>query len=219
MPRYTDAQRRKGLATRRRNALQRRKEIERLGYNPYNPTVKLNNGVVVTSKVEKRLDAKASTETALSVSEILTIFVVWGLCLLVATGLSIDGERPAWRWLFLLPAFIVSIVVGTFHEKRVTLRKLQLAEERKIRLDEMRRFYTSPEWLIIRKQVIREEGSTCSRCKKHIPNKEDVTVDHKLPRSKYPDLALDRKNLCVLCRSCNSKKGDSDSEIFVAEIE
>ena len=36
---------------------------------------------------------------------------------------------------------------------------------------------------------------------------DDVTVDHKKPRSKYPSLALKRDNLRVLCRVCNSRKG------------
>lgn len=118
-----------------------------------------------------------------------------------------------------LSAVILTVALAYLNARVVKKQTEQLATGRKIRLDEMRRFYTSPEWLVIRKEVIREEGNVCSECKQRIASQEDVTVDHIKPRSKYPDLALDRKNLRVLCRSCNSRKGDSDSEIFAAEIE
>lgn len=67
--------------------------------------------------------------------------------------------------------------------------------------------YSSPECAAIRRQVIEEEGRVCAECGKRINNDIDISVDHKLPRSKYPDLALDREGLCVLSRNCNSKKG------------
>jgi len=35
-------------------------------------------------------------------------------------------------------------------------------------------------------------------------------VDHIKPRSKYPDLALELKNLQVLCEDCNIGKGTWD---------
>ena len=89
----------------------------------------------------------------------------------------------------------------------IRARIVELAEERKDRIDEARQFYSSPEWLKIRKQVIEEEGRICARCGNEIKNDEDVTVDHKKPRSKYPSLALKRDNLRVLCRVCNSRKG------------
>lgn len=34
------------------------------------------------------------------------------------------------------------------------------------------------------------------------------TIDHKLPRSQYPWLSLDFKNLWVICRDCNQEKGE-----------
>ena len=60
-------------------------------------------------------------------------------------------------------------------------------------------------------------AKVCSECGLHIKNFLDVTVDHIQPRSKYPELALDIENLCVLCRRCNSQKGDRDSEIYANE--
>ncbi|MFC2019101.1 HNH endonuclease [Chloroflexota bacterium] len=92
-------------------------------------------------------------------------------------------------------------------------RVIELAEERKKRLDETRQFYSSPEWQLIRKQIIKEKGRVCSDCKIYIRSNIDITVDHIRPRSKYPDFSLDKNNLQVLCRSCNSSKGATDSEI------
>lgn len=34
------------------------------------------------------------------------------------------------------------------------------------------------------------------------------TIDHKLPRSQYPWLSLDLRNLWVICRDCNQEKGE-----------
>jgi len=40
--------------------------------------------------------------------------------------------------------------------------------------------------------------------------KDDVaTIDHFLPKSQYPELSKDPKNLLVACHSCNNKKGDT----------
>lgn len=34
------------------------------------------------------------------------------------------------------------------------------------------------------------------------------TVDHVLPKSLFPELALDKQNLIMLCWTCNEKKGN-----------
>ncbi len=39
-----------------------------------------------------------------------------------------------------------------------------------------------------------------------------ATADHFLPKSKYPELVADRKNLRVACYHCNSKKGSEEWE-------
>ncbi len=84
----------------------------------------------------------------------------------------------------------------------------ELARTRKERLDETDRFYASPEWNALRQQVVAEEGTRCKDCRREIKKQLDVTVDHILPRSKHPELAFTRSNLQVLCRGCNSRKGD-----------
>lgn len=41
----------------------------------------------------------------------------------------------------------------------------------------------------------------------HAKRSNMATADHYLPRSLYPELALDETNLRVCCDSCNNKKG------------
>jgi hypothetical protein len=64
-------------------------------------------------------------------------------------------------------------------------------------------FYTSAEWRELRMRVLDKQGRVCAAC----GSCEHITVDHKLPRSKFPSLQTAEENLQVLCRSCNSSKG------------
>ena len=211
MARFTYRDQQRSIATRRRNAKLRREQIAKLGYNSNNPTVELADNLVVTKEVEKRLTNKAWASTSLSMSEIILI-VIFNVFIII---LFLVRPFSAWNFIFLVPAVIAAIIFMNIKLKRVKSRTKQLALERKERLDEIRQFYSSPEWNLIRRQVIKENGRICSECKKYIRSNNEVTVDHIRPRSKYPHLALERQNLRVLCRSCNSMKGDRDSEIFV----
>ena len=211
MPRYTDRDRRKSIATRRRNARLRREQIAKLGYNPYNPTVKLTDNVVVTKEVEKRITKKAKSEIPI----IGILVFIWVLTGVIISRFS-EGQS-GWQLLTFIIALALSVLVLVFRWAAVKSRTNELALERKERLDETRQFYSSPEWNLIRKQVIKAKGRVCSECGNPIANSYDVTVDHIRPRSKYPELALDKDNLRVLCRSCNSSKGDRDSEISAFE--
>ena len=92
---------------------------------------------------------------------------------------------------------------------------IELAEKRKIELEEQARFYNSAEWRNLRQQVIKEQPSICAVCGEKITKKSDLTVDHIKPRSKFPELSLEKSNLQVLCRSCNSAKGaDYDYDLL-----
>ena len=211
MPRYTDKDRRKSLATRKRNAQIRRGQIAKLGYNPNNPTVKLADNVIVTKTVEKKLTKQAETSTPFSVLDIILIVIINVFIILFFVA------RPftVMNFTLLIPAVIAGTITTIRYSKRVKSRTYQLALERQERIEERNQFYSSPEWRQVRTQVIKEHGSICSECGIKIKNRLDVTVDHIQPRSKYPELALNIENLRVLCRSCNSQKGDRDSEIYV----
>lgn len=65
-------------------------------------------------------------------------------------------------------------------------------------------FYNSTDWKNIRNEVLRTNINRCVICEKT----KDLTVDHIKPRSKFPELAIDISNTQILCRSCNSSKGN-----------
>lgn len=156
----------------------------------------MSEGLIVTNGVEKRLAKKAKSGT------LSALVVIWVLTFFFISRFPISE----WSLLGLLPALVLTIFLVFTWRARV----IELGEERKKRLDETRQFYSSPEWNLLRDQVIHEEGHLCSECGELIQYKGDITVDHIRPRSKYPDLALERQNLRVLCRSCNSRKGTKD---------
>ncbi len=48
----------------------------------------------------------------------------------------------------------------------------------------------------------------CPICDARFADCGGRTIDHKLPRSQYPWMSLDFRNLWVICRSCNEEKGE-----------
>lgn len=189
-----------------------------------NIPITLADNLIVTKAVEKRLRKRAQKDVppirAEKLSDqilLLCILVFWGSAYFVAHALFPVSSGffllVIAGWAFGIPLalmYAIDLLLAKPRKERaeqIGIRLTELAEARKIAIEEALRFYSSPEWIMIRKQVIEEEGRVCAECGKQIKNDIDITVDHKRPRSKYPDLALNRENLCVLCRTCNSKKG------------
>ncbi|MCH9024334.1 MAG: HNH endonuclease [candidate division Zixibacteria bacterium] len=72
-------------------------------------------------------------------------------------------------------------------------------------------FYSSKEWRSLRYRVLRKYSAECMCCGRSKKNDGVVIhVDHIKPRSKYPYLALDFKNLQLLCEDCNLGKSNID---------
>jgi 5-methylcytosine-specific restriction endonuclease McrA len=192
-----------------------------------NVPVHLSSGNVVTRNVEKRLTKEAEAEIPISTAERLSQWAIGGqFVFFFVSGLFLQAalfdEWTGVRWLFILGwmMFIpmgVTLAVDKVLEKprqerrhQIEAEVLVLAAKRQRDIEERMAFYSSPEWKLLRAQVIQEQGTTCSDCGRRITNVEDITVDHKRPRSKHPDLALSSDNLRVVCRQCNSRKGASD---------
>ena len=75
-------------------------------------------------------------------------------------------------------------------------------------------FYSSQEWLEVRYKVLSQYGASCMLCNATRFDGVKLHVDHILPRSKHPDLALDFYNLQVLCEHCNVGKSNKDDQDF-----
>lgn len=69
------------------------------------------------------------------------------------------------------------------------------------------KFFLSEGWRQLRYMAFKIHGRKCLVCS----STENVLhVDHIKPRSKYPELEYDIKNLQVLCEDCNLGKGVGD---------
>jgi 5-methylcytosine-specific restriction endonuclease McrA len=68
-----------------------------------------------------------------------------------------------------------------------------------------RKFYSSPSWRKIRKEVLKRDYYTCVRCKEKGKYKRANTVHHKKEIKDYPYLALTFDNLESLCHGCHDE--------------
>ncbi|MFQ4145933.1 HNH endonuclease signature motif containing protein [Chlorogloeopsis sp. ULAP02] len=59
------------------------------------------------------------------------------------------------------------------------------------------------------KDWVRENSDwLCPICEERYSQRDGKTIDHKLPRSQYPWLSMEFKNLWVICQRCNKEKGE-----------
>lgn len=187
------------------------------------PIVEVEEGIIVTRDVLKRLRRQAESEAPFTWRDWLSRFalvIVFPLFWYVGIRVGYRDGNPldfgfllfiAWGfWMVPVPGIFgtwLSFKLSMPREASVLALIVELARQRKEKLEEAERFYSSPEWNALRQQVVAEEGTRCKDCRREIEMKSDITVDHILPRSKHPELALTRSNLQVLCRGCNARKG------------
>jgi len=200
-----------------RNAAEKKRSIP-------NIPVSLADNLIVTKAIEIRLRKRAKRDVPPTRVEKLgdnvsklSIIVFWGSAYFVAHAIFPEFSYFFWLtiigWAFGIPYAVIWVIDRLLYKsrkeraERIAGRIAELAEQRRKAIEEALRFYQSPEWSAARKLKIKEDGPFCKECRKHIKDDIDITVDHIRPRSKFPELALDRTNLRVLCRSCNSKKG------------
>ena len=75
-------------------------------------------------------------------------------------------------------------------------------------------FFSSREWLELRYDAFQIYGRVCGCCGASPDSGVVLHVDHIYPRYKHPDLALDIRNLQILCERCNQGKGSTDTTDF-----
>ncbi len=75
---------------------------------------------------------------------------------------------------------------------------------------ESKSFYSSLEWKKLRYEAFKLYGNRCMACGATPSADAVLNVDHIKPRSKHPELALDIRNLQILCAKCNWGKLDKD---------
>ena len=71
-------------------------------------------------------------------------------------------------------------------------------------------FYRTQEWRSLRVEVLAESNRRCLLCGSSPEHGITLHVDHIKPRSQFPELALDKSNLQVLCEDCNVGKMTSE---------
>ncbi len=69
-------------------------------------------------------------------------------------------------------------------------------------------FLSSSAWMRLRYEVLVERGPKCECCGATRADGIVIQVDHVTPRSLFPELALVKSNLQVLCRPCNMGKSN-----------
>lgn len=64
-------------------------------------------------------------------------------------------------------------------------------------------------WRNLRLRIIQRDNAMCQRCYHKFGriNTEELQVHHIKPRTKYPELTYDPKNLVTLCGTCNRQIG------------
>lgn len=95
---------------------------------------------------------------------------------------------------------------GTYKQKNRKPRTTKKVSDSIISSDV---FYSTREWRELRVKVLNEQGFKCIWCNR-TPKDHGIVlhVDHIKPKSKYPELALDKSNLQVLCEDCNKGKSN-----------
>jgi len=206
---------------------------ERRRLKPPNENVQITDGIIITRNVHVRLEKEAHSDVPFTRSwHYADLFEGIGsfLSLISILVLVFTLYLHPWYTPFLIiftvfgfvMAFISRVVQRAEAAKRrpkVTARLEELARERQKKIEEAKTFYASTEWRLIREQVIKEQKRVCQICGCRITKDYDLTVDHIKPKSKFPELALDKSNLQVLCRRCNSSKGAIHDESSVENNE
>ena len=67
----------------------------------------------------------------------------------------------------------------------------------------------------VRLKKLAQDGWTCFYCGYE---GKDMTIDHIIPVSKAPELAITMENMVSCCKPCNSKKGSRSQGVFLERM-
>jgi 5-methylcytosine-specific restriction endonuclease McrA len=144
-------------------------------------------------------------------------------------GAKIMNDIDAWEWL--LESYTASNPEWRFagYDNAVTAMRRGFNRTRK-QLDAQRdaalaraaalaaqqipgaEFYQSLAWRELRYKVLMKSKGCCEACRRTARDHGvALHVDHIMPRSQFPDVALEETNLQVLCDDCNIGKGTGDT--------
>lgn len=70
----------------------------------------------------------------------------------------------------------------------------------------------------VRLRVLARDGYVCFYCGHEGQDGNNLTIDHIIPVSKAPELAIDESNMRIACKSCNSKKGSRNEGVFLERM-
>lgn len=96
------------------------------------------------------------------------------------------------------------------HDPAQTMSVPVAKVERKSYAARSETFLKSRAWKELRYTVLKERGAACECCGASAKTGAVIHVDHVKPRFKFPELALEKSNLQVLCEDCNVGKGAWD---------
>ena len=150
-------------------------------------------------------------------------------CVSISFGIgaiAVSNEKAVIGVLSIVQAFIIFtviailMVVGNRMQTNENAKQLsvtdprlkELAIDRRKSIEEANAFYASAKWQLLRELVIIEQRRICQECERQIRDDFDLTVDHIKPKDEFPELALEKSNLQILCRSCYSAKGPTCEE-------
>lgn len=205
------------------------KAEERRRLKPPNHNIEISDGVVITRNVRERIKEQAQRDVPHTRRMMLSVYcgglAMYASLIAILALVFTVGLYPKYA-LFLGSCAVVGFILFQICDRiehgeaakrmpKVNTRLEELARARKKQIDETNAFYSSSEWRLVREQVIQEQGRVCQECRRRITEDSDVTVDHIKPRSKFPQLALEKSNLQVSCRRCNSAKGATYNEASI----
>lgn len=73
-------------------------------------------------------------------------------------------------------------------------------------------FYSSAAWKALRYRAFSKHGNKCQCCGRSPLDGAVMHVDHILPKSTHPHLALNLENLQILCDMCNIGKSNQSTD-------